>query len=309
MSSKKIVSLLPSSTEIIYALGLEEQLVGRSHECDFPEAVKALPECSSALIEEGGTSREIDTIVRQSVADALSVYKVDADLLRKLSPDVIITQAQCEVCAVSLTDVEKAIGDDLNRAVEVISLSPETLDQILSDIATVAQKLEVQERGKNLIEELEERRDLIKHKLKFVESKPKVACIEWLDPLMTAGNWTPELIEIAGGVPVLAITGSHSPYIKPEDLVEANPDIIVVAACGFSIERSLQEISLLMQLPGWNELEAVKNNKLFIADGNHYFNRPGPRIIDTIEILAEIINPKQFIFGYEGQGWVKFDLL
>ncbi|WP_207422368.1 cobalamin-binding protein [Desertivirga brevis] len=309
MSSKRIVSLLPASTEIIYALGLEGQLVGRSHECDYPESVKELPACSSTVIEEGVSSSAIDTQVKQTIAEALSVYNVDSVLLKRLNPDLIVTQAQCEVCGVSLSDVEKALGEDQNKDVEVLSLSPNTLEGILADIKEVACKLEVSERGKVLLEELEERRDLIKHKLKFVENKPKVACIEWLDPLMIAGNWTPELVEIAGGVPVLATNGSHSPYIKPEDLCAANPDIIVVAACGFSIERTLQEISLLMQLSGWNEIEAVKNNKVFIADGNHYFNRPGPRIIDTIEILAEIINPKQFIFGYEGQAWVKFDLV
>jgi len=308
MSSKKIVTLLAAGTEIVYALGLEEQLVGVSHECDYPEEVKSLPVCSSSVDMSGASSSEIDTMVKKTLTDALSLYTVDKDLIQRLKPDVVITQTQCEVCAVSLKDVEDALHNLLDKEAEIISLSPHTLSDILADIKMVAEKLDVADRGEALLNDLEERRDLIRHKLKFVENKPKVACIEWIEPLMIAGNWTPELIEIAGGVPVLATNGVHSPYITSEDLVKANPDIIVVSVCGFSIERTLQEIGLLMQVPGWNELEAVKNNKFYIADGNHYFNRSGPRIIDTIEILAEIINPKQFIFGYEGKGWVKFDL-
>jgi len=307
MSSKKIVSLLAAGTEIVYALGLESQLVGCSHECDYPEVVKSLPVCSSAPDMTGISSKEIDTLVKKTLTEALSLYKVEKEIIKGLSPDVVITQTQCEVCAVSLKDVEDALNNLLKKDAEIVSLSPNTLQDILSDIKMVAEKLDVPEKGDALIEELEERRDLIKHKLKFVENKPKVACIEWIEPLMIAGNWTPELIEIAGGIPVLATNGKHSPYINTEDLINTNPDIIVVSVCGFSIERTLQEINLLLQIPGFNELEAVKNNRFYVADGNHYFNRSGPRVIDTIEILAEIINPKQFIYGYEGKGWVKFD--
>jgi iron complex transport system substrate-binding protein len=308
MSSKKIVTLLAAGTEIVYALGLEDQLVGVSHECDYPDGVKELPVCSTAVDMDGASSKEIDATVKRNLSDALSIYNVDRDKIKDLQPDVIITQTQCEVCAVSLKDVEEALCGLLAKDAEIISLSPNTLADILNDIKAVAEKLVEPERGEKVLEELEERISLIRHKLKFIENRPKVACLEWIEPLMIAGNWTPELIEIAGGAPVLAKNGVHSPYINPEALLEANPDIIVVAACGFSIERTLQEVGLLMALPGWSELSAVKNNRFYVADGNHYFNRSGPRIVDTIEILAEIINPKQFVFGYEGKGWLKFEI-
>lgn len=306
MSDKKIISLLPAATEIVCALGLENQLLGRSHECNYPESISSLPVCSSARFLSGASSEEIDKQVKETLAEALSIYSVDKEVVRNLNPDVVITQAQCEACAVSLKDVEEALEDLLEKDAEVISLKPETLQDILNEILEIAKKLGVPERGVALVEELQERIDLIHHKLKFVENRPKVACIEWLNPLMIAGNWTPQLIEIAGGTPVLGLAGKHSPRVKPEDLLVANPDIIVVAACGFSIERTLQEINLLLELPGWNEMAAVKNNQVYIADGNQYFNRPGPRIVDTIEMLAEIIQPKQFVFGYEGSGWLKF---
>ena len=306
MSAQKIVSLLPSATEIVYALGLEQQLVGRSHECDYPEAIKQLPVCSHANFEDGLSSAAIDKKVKEILADALSVYTVDREQIKKLSPDVVITQAQCEVCAVSLHDVEEALEDYLDKAAAIISLQPNSLDDILSDINRVSVALNVAEKGQEVVEELQERIDLIKHKLKFIDAKPTVACIEWLEPMMVSGNWIPQLVSIAGGTSILATAGKHSPYIQWDDIVNADPDIIVVMPCGFSIERTMKEIDILLQQPGFNSLKAAKNSRVYITDGNHYFNRPGPRIVDSIEILAEIINPKQFIFGYEGTGWIKF---
>ncbi|MCJ8211905.1 cobalamin-binding protein [Mucilaginibacter sp. RS28] len=306
MSDLKIISLLPAATEIVCALGLRESLVGRSHECDFPEDVKLLPVCTHTTLSNEMSSGNIDREVKQRLSEALSIYEVDREEIKSLKPDVVITQAQCEVCAVSLPEVEKALGDDLGKDSKIISLQPQKLADILSDITTVASALGVSERGAQLLEDLNERIDLIRHKLKFIEAKPTVACIEWLDPLMVSGNWVPGLVEIAGGKPVLAEEGKHSPYIDWTDIRLADPEVLVVMPCGFSVERTLKEIDLLLALPGFNDLQAVKNNRVYIADGNQYFNRPGPRIVDSIEILAEIINPKQFIFGYEGQGWIKF---
>ncbi|MDO3628662.1 cobalamin-binding protein [Mucilaginibacter sp. BT774] len=308
MPSQKIVSLLPAATEIVCALGLEENLVGRSHECDFPPSVKQLPICSEANIQDNLSSAAIDVKVKELLTDALSVYTVKRDVIKQLSPDVVITQAQCEVCAVSLTEVEEALEDYLDKQSTIISLQPDSLDAIFNTIREVAVVLGVTEKGEQLIEGLQERVDIIRHKLKFMENKPKVACIEWLEPMMVSGNWVPELVNIAGGVPILAENGKHSPYVKWEDIRQQDPDAIVVMPCGFSIERTMKEANLLLQLPGFTELKAVKNNRFYIADGNHYFNRPGPRIVDSIEILAEIIHPKQFIFGYEGDGWIKFSL-
>ncbi|MDN3584372.1 cobalamin-binding protein [Mucilaginibacter flavus] len=308
MSSSKIVSLLPSATEIICALGLENILVGRSHECDYPESVKQLPVCTEANFPDGLSSADIDIKVKEILADALSVYTVKREVIKDLSPDVVITQDQCEVCAVSLTDVEQALDNYLDKKAQIISLRPNSMQDIFNDISTIAKALNVEKAGEELLELLNERVDIIKHKLKFADSKPTVACIEWLQPLMVSGNWVPGLVDIAGGTPVLAKPGAHSPYVSWDDIVEQNPEIIVVMPCGFSIERTLREMGILMQQPGFADLKAVKNNRLYIADGNQYFNRPGPRIVDSIEILAEIIRPKQFAFGYEGEGWIKFGL-
>lgn len=302
----KIISLLPAATEIICALGLESQLVGRSHECDFPESVKSLPICSSAKFISGSDSREIDRQVKEILTDALSIYTIDRDMIRKLNPDVIITQAQCEVCAVSLKEVEEALEGLLDKECRIISLQPNILLDVYDDIRNIAEILGVSDRATDLVERANERQSIIHHKLKFLSEKPTVACIEWLAPLMIAGNWTPELVQIAGGDPILAVNGKHSPFVDFEDIFKADPDIIIAMPCGFAIARTLQEIGLLLDLPGWQDLKAVKNNRIYIADGNQYFNRSGPRLTDSIEILAEIINPKQFVFGYEGQGWIRF---
>ena len=306
MQHKKIISLLPAATEIICALGMEQQLIGRSHECDYPESVKELPVCSSAKFLPGSDSAEIDRQVKEILSDSLSIYTIDKDLIKSLAPDFIITQAQCEVCAVSLKDVEFALQDLLQKHCRIISLEPKGLSDIYLDIQNLADLLGAGAAGTDLLELSEERINIIHHKLKFITDKPTVACVEWLSPLMIAGNWTPEIVEIAGALPVLAEKGKHSGYVSFEDIQKEDPDIIVLIPCGFSIERTLKEINLLLELPGWSQLRAVKGNRIYIADGNQYFNRSGPRITDSIEIMAEIINPKQFVFGYEGEGWIRF---
>lgn len=303
---KKIVSLLAAATEIVCALGLEDQLVGRSHECDYPESIKHLPVCSEVAFEDGLSSAEIDKKVKEILTDALSVYKVKRDVIRELQPDVVITQTQCEVCAVSLKDVEDALCNLMDKEAQIVSLEPHDLNGILQNITDVAAALDAQQEGEALLEQLQDRIDIIRHKLKFVDSRPTVACIEWLEPLMVSGNWVPEMVEIAGGKNILGVPGKHSPFIQWEDIQLQNPDIIIVMPCGFSIERTMKEIDLLINRPGFSFLKAAKNNQIYIADGNQFFNRSGPRIVDSIEILAEIIQPKFFSFGYEGDGWVKF---
>lgn len=306
MPDQKIISLLPAATEIVCALGLEHQLIGRSHECDYPESVKKLPVCSSAKFLPGSDSAEIDRQIKEILADALSIYTIDKETIKELNPDVIITQVQCEVCAPSLKDVEEALAGLLNKDCRIISLEPHGLGDIYSDIQAVADQLGVGERAIELLELAEERMNIIRHKLKFIGEKPKVACIEWLSPLMVAGNWTPELVDIAGGESILAEKGKHSTFVNFEDILAEDPDIMVMMPCGFSVLRTLQEINLLLELPGWGQLKAVQNDRIYIADGNQYFNRSGPRITDSIEILAEIIHPKQFVFGYDGNGWIRF---
>jgi len=308
MYQQKIISLLPSATEIVCALGLQDNLVGRSHECDFPEGVANLPVCTEANIPDGLSSAEIDAKVKEILSDALSVYTVKKEVIKSLAPDVIITQAQCEVCAVTLAEVEQALENYLDKPVQIISLQPNSLNDILADITTIAEALGATEAGEQLVEELDERVNIIRHKLKFMENKPTVACIEWLEPFIISGNWVPELVSIAGGVPVLAKAGKHSPYVEWGEILAQDPEIIILMPCGFSIERTMREVYLLLQQQGFNDLKAVKNNRVYIADGNHYFNRPGPRIVDSLEILAEIIHPKQFTFGNEGSGFIKFAL-
>jgi len=302
----RIVSLLPAATEIVCALGLENELVGRSHECDYPESIKHLPVCSEANFPDGLSSNDIDVKVKEILADALSIYTVKREVIKELAPDVVITQAQCEVCAVSLEEVEKALDNYLDKQTHIVSLQPNKLEDIFKDIQTVADALGVTSAGNTLIEDLQERVDIIRHKLKYVESRPTVACIEWLEPMMVSGNWIPELVGLAGGKSVLAEAGRHSPYIQWDDILLADPEIIVVMPCGFSIERTMREMDLLLNLPQFADTRAAKNNQIYIADGNQYFNRPGPRIVDSIEIMAEIIHPKLFSFGYEGNGWIKF---
>jgi iron complex transport system substrate-binding protein len=308
MSADRVISLLPAATEIVCALGLESKLVGRSHECDYPESVKQLPVCSYDRIGANLSSLEINQKVKQLLTNALSVYEVNSEMIEQLSPDVVITQDQCAACAVSLPEVQQALSAKLQKPAQIISLQPESLDGIFDNIREVAGALNAVDAGHELLEELQERVDIIRHKLRFIEKKPTIACIEWLNPLMTSGNWVPELVTIAGGTPVLSEAGKHSPYIDWEDLREQDPEVIVVMSCGFSVERTLKEVNTLLQLVGFADLQAIKNKRFYIADGNQYFNRPGPRIVDSIEILAEIINPKQFIFGYEGEGWIKFEV-
>ena len=308
MPEPRIISLLPAATEIICALGLEHQLVGRSHECDYPPGISNLPICSSAKFLPGSDSAQIDRQVKEILSESLSIYTIDRDLIKSLAPEVIITQAQCEVCAVSLKDVELALSDLLDKECQIISLQPNELDDVYGDIRMIAGQLGVENAAEELLELSAERINIIRHKLKFITEKPTLACIEWLSPLMMAGNWTPEIIEIAGGLPILTEAGKHSSYINFQDILQAEPDIILIMPCGFSIQRTLQEISLMLDTPGWADLKAVKSQRVYIADGNQYFNRSGPRITDSIEIMAEIINPKQFIFGYEGNGWVHFNV-
>ena len=302
----RIVSLLPAATEIVCALGLEGQLVGRSHECDYPESIQHSPVCSEANFPDGLSSNNIDIKVKEILADALSIYTVKREVIKELAPDVVITQAQCEVCAVSLEEVEKALDNYLDKQTHIVSLQPNKLEDIFKDIQTVADALGVTSAGNTLIEDLQERVDIIRHKLKYVESRPTVACIEWLEPMMVSGNWIPELVGLAGGKSVLAEAGKHSPYIKWDDILLADPEIIIVMPCGFAMERTMREVGLLLDLPQFADTRAAKNNRIYIADGNQYFNRPGPRIVDSIEIMAEIVHPKLFSFGYEGNGWIKF---
>jgi iron complex transport system substrate-binding protein len=306
MPAPRIVSLIASSTEIVCALGFEDQLVGRSHECDFPESVKRLPVCTATKFQTDGRSYEIDQRVKAILQEGLSVYRVDAEKLKQLHPDIIITQTQCEVCAVSLKDVEAAVCEMIDSRPKIVSLQPNALADIRADIMRVAEALDASEQGRALISRLQQRMSAIAERTNALTKKPAVACVEWIDPLMAAGNWMPELVEMAGGINLFGEAGKHSPWMTWEQLLEKNPEVMVILPCGFDIERTRQDMPILMQKPGWSQLQAVRNHQVYLADGNQYFNRPGPRIAESLEILAEILHPEAFHFGHAGKGWQNF---
>ena len=298
----RIVSLLPSATEIVAGLGLTDALVGRSHECDYPPEVKALPVCTEARLNSDRQSAVIDRDVQQLLQQALSIYEVKTDVLEQLQPTHIITQDQCDVCAVNFAEVTKAVARLTSSQPKIISLQPNLLEEVWQDIARVGQSLGVEYRS--VVRQLHERINGITHKVETIDrdSLPTVVAIEWTEPLMTAGNWIPELIEIAGGKPLLSVKGKHSPYISQSDLIAANPDIIVIMPCGFDLERTAKETEVMTDYPQWSELKAVQNDRVYIVDGNAYFNRPGNRLVDSAEILAEIFYPHLFDFGFK-EAW------
>ncbi|MFD0985914.1 cobalamin-binding protein [Methyloligella solikamskensis] len=302
----RIVSLIASATEIICALGARDRLVGRSHECDYPEDVLQLPQLTEAKFPIDGTSYDIDQRVKAIVQEGLSVYRVDADALEKLDPDVIVTQDHCEVCAVSLSDVEDAVCQFAKQGAEVVSLHPDSLDDIWSDIRKVAKAIGDVDAGERLIENARDRMTWLSGLTAKAEATPHVAMIEWVDPLMGGGNWMPELVEMANGIDFLAKPGEPSPWVEWDDIVKQDPDVIFVHPCGFDIERTLEEMPSLEQRPGWHDLKAVRENKVFVADGNQYFNRPGPRVVESLQILAEILHPDLFPPSFEGKGWVHY---
>jgi len=307
MTEYRIVSLIASATEIVCALGFEDQLVGRSHECDYPPSVKSLPQCTSPKFDVEGSSRQIDQRVKALVEDALSVYRVDPQILEELQPTHIITQSQCEVCAVSLKDVEQAVCELTTSHPMIVSLEPNSLGDVWTDIQRVGDALGESDRAQQLVDKLESRMDEVIQRTHWLATNPTVACIEWIEPLMAAGNWMPELVAMAGGVNLFGESGKHSPWMTWEELVSKDPDILFVSPCGFDVARTLEEMNLLASKPEWKSISAVRSGRVFVADGNQYFHRPGPRLAESLEILAEIIHPNVFHFGYEGRGWVKYE--
>lgn len=302
----RIVSLIASSTEIVHALGFGDQMVGRSHECDFPTQVKELPVCTGPKFKTDGTSYEIDQRVKEIVQESLSVYRVDAEKLNELKPTHIITQAQCEVCAVSLKDVEEAACQIISSNPQIISLQPDSLADIFEDVRRIAKGLGVVPVGEMMVAQLKSRMEAVSQKARALPNKPRVALVEWIEPMMAGGNWMPELIDMAGGINLFGEAGKHSPWMNWEDLVAAEPDIIIVSPCGFDIERTMQEMHLISDRKEYAGLQAVKNGKVFVADGNQYFNRPGPRVLESLEMLAEMLHPEDFKFAHEGVGWIRY---
>jgi iron complex transport system substrate-binding protein len=302
----RIVSLIASATEIVHALGAGDEQVARSHECDWPPSVKALPAITRPKFKVEGSSAEVDKAVRALVERGLSVYDVDAEALRALEPDVIITQDQCEVCAVSLADVERAVCTFVGGRPRVVSLRPHTLSDVETDIGRVAEAIGREAQGKALVATIQRRLADICIAVAG-RPRPRVAFIEWIDPPMSCGHWMPELIDIAGGTSVFGATGEPSPWITWKELAAADPDVVIVAPCGYDIPTTLQEMKPLARHELWQNLRALREGRVYVADGNAYFNRPGPRLVDSAEIVAEILHPEVCDFGLRNGAYVIYE--
>lgn len=282
----RIVSLIPSATEIVAALGGWADLIGRSHECDFPDGVTALPALTAPRIDLGGGSAAIHAQVARALTDGLAIYRVDLDLLAELRPDVIVTQDQCEVCAASLAQVEEAVCAVLPTRPSIVSLKPNSLADVLDDFLRVATA--VGRDARDAVSVLQQRLGAASER--GGKTRPRLAFLEWIDPLMGPGLWTPELIALAGAEPVFGVAGAHTRARPATDLRDADPDIILVAPCGYTIEQSLAERHVLEGLPGWQDLAAVRGGRVAVADGNAFFNRPGPRLAESAEIVAAVVS-------------------
>jgi len=294
----RVVSLLASATEIVCALGAGETLVGRSHECDNPDWVRRLPACSEPAFDVSVSSREIDTEVRRRLRSGEPLYHVHGELIQELRPDLLITQAHCEVCAVTPGDVQRSGACALTA--RQIALSASSLEGIFQGIRQIAQALDLEEEGDAVVLREQKRLDKVrKEAARF--SPPTVVMLEWTDPVFAMGNWGPELVEIANGNLLLGRKGEYSAAIPGEQLRDADPEYLIVAPCGFNLERSLRELAVLEQYPWWSELQAVRNGNVAFADGNLFFNRSGMTISQTAEVIAEILHG--ISFGAAGVHW------
>ena len=290
----RVASLLPAATEIVCALGAEADLVGISHECDFPETVRRLPALTRARVRPVGASRDIDREVRSVLQDALAVYEIELARLEAARPDVIVTQDLCDVCAVSFSDVCAATAALVHQAIRIVNLHPTRFDDIWADIAGVADALGRTPDGAAVVRSLQARASAITTRSSGRGERPRVVAVEWLDPVMLGGMWMPELIERGGGIPLVTRPGDHAPTLTRDALQGLAPDVVLIKPCGFPLGRTLEELPLLRASLPWESWRAVQAGRVYIADGNAYFNRPGPRIVESLEILAACLHPEAF---------------
>ena len=292
--SLRIASLLPSATEIVCAVGAGAELVGISHECDFPESVRGLPTLTRARLSAVRGSGAIDRDVRSILQQALAVYEIELGELERARPDIIVTQDLCDVCAVAFSDVCAAAATLVHQPARIVNLHPMRLDDIWADILRVAEALGRASTGTEVVAELQRRvADITRRSAALVE-RPRVVSIEWLDPVMIGGMWMPELIERAGGIPLGTAPGEHAPTLTTEALHELSPEVVLINPCGFPLERTLDEIGVLRTALPWDTWPAVRDGRAYAVDGNAYFNRPGPRMVESLEILAACLHPEAF---------------
>ncbi len=319
----RIVSLLPAATEIVAAIGLADRLVGRSHECDEPAAVTTLPALTAPRIDPAASSRAIHEQVGQalggpaaaasnagaacSTGTSAALYSLDIDQLAALEPDLILTQAACDVCAISATDVEAAVKKS-GVQTRVLALSPASLADVFRDVLAVGEAMHALAKAREVVARLKARVASVAWRVGAMrgrhgrlEACPTVAMIEWLDPPMAAGNWVPELVRLAGGNDVLGKAGAHSHWITWDDVAAADPDVVVLVPCGFTLDRTLAEANSAAVRPHLERLRAFRQGRCFAVDGHNLFNRPGPRLVDSLELLAEILHPGAFRFARAGQ--------
>jgi len=293
MENLRIVSLIPSGTEIVYLLGLGDSLVGRSHDSNYPPDAASVPVISQGKISQKLSSREIDKKVKESLHRGTSLFHIDKKKLNRLKPNLILTQELCEVCAPSFTQVQNSMRIMDHNDAKVLSLHPKTFTDVLENIMQVAEATGTKDQAKSSMIRISFRLENLVSRVRNV-AKPKVAVIEWLDPLMIAGHWVPDMVKLAGGEMVLSQSGQKSRYAEWYEIVNADPDILILAPCGFDIPRAKKEIFLFKQRLGWDRLKAVKNNRVWYMDGDAFLTRSGPRLVDGVEIFAHILHPTVF---------------
>lgn len=303
-AARRVVSLIASATEILHELGGGPLQVARSHECDWPISVLDLPQLTRPKFKVAGSSREIDVAVKSLVEQGLAVYEVDADRMKHIAPDVILTQDQCEVCAVSLADVERAVATWTECNANVVSLRPHTMADIYIDNQRIADALGTPRAGEDLNTRMQSRLAELATRSSGLP-KPRLAFIEWIDPPMSGGHWMPELIDIAGGIDLLGKHGSVSPWISVADVAASDPDVILVGPCGYDLEKTREEMAVLDANPEWRAIRAVREGRVYIADGNAFFNRPGPRLVESAEIIFEVLHPELHGYGHLGTAVVQ----
>ena len=286
----RIVSLLPSATEIVCALGLQDRLVGVTHECDWPVEVTRLPRVTRTLIPHEARSTDIDKLVRDRLRTQHALYTLNIPLLESLRPDLIVTQALCDVCAVSDDEVQVA-AKSLPTRPQVVNLTPRSLNDVLDCLRLVGQVAGVSTRSERVIASLRARVDAVAERSATVRLRPRVVLLEWLMPPFSSGHWTPELVDLAGGVEFLGRAGERSRTLRWSEVEAAQPEAIFIACCGFDVARTQQDLIALETVPQWHSLRAVRNERVYVTDGSQYFSRPGPRLVDSLEILAHALHP------------------
>jgi iron complex transport system substrate-binding protein len=288
----RIVSLLPGATEIVHFVGAGDAMVGVTHECDYPLGVESLPKLTATPIDHALNSAEIDAAIGKQLADTGRIYSLNTGLLEELKPDLVITQGLCEVCAVSLSVVEQAVAS-LSSSPHILSMNPTSLNEVLDTTIEIGEALGCGAEARAKVSALRRRIARVEEAVAGLPL-PHVGCIEWLDPPFSAGHWVPEMVRMVGGEELFAEIGESSGRISWEDVFEAAPEVVVLMPCGFDVARTLREVQALPELPGWNDLPAVKNGRVWAVDANSYFSRPGPRLIEGVEILARILHPQAF---------------